>query len=239
VPGVRSYDVTAEFYDVLQAADHLRRAERLLDRWLGSPRVGALDIGAGTGLATRLLAQRTSVTVHAVEPSAGMRAVLLSRLARHTELLSHVRVHAQPMERLGLADVADFALCLNTMGLLDSSDRRAALIAIARAVVPGGTLVVQRPPDRAGPDIRALPSWELGGDMYGGEVVASPAGEGEIDWRFDYRVTRSGVVVREESETFHGYLVSAPAFDAELSDAGFALVDRDAPDVVVARVLRS
>jgi hypothetical protein len=125
------------------------------------------------------------------------------------------------------------------MGLLDSSDRRAALIAIARAVVPGGTLVVQRPPDRAGPDIRALPSWELGGDMYGGEVVASPAGEGEIDWRFDYRVTRSGVVVREESETFHGYLVSAPAFDAELSDAGFALVDRDAPDVVVARVLRS
>ncbi|WP_144119288.1 class I SAM-dependent methyltransferase [Catellatospora sichuanensis] len=231
----QEYAVTAEFYDLLQATEHLAVTGRLLDRWLGRPEVGVLDVGAGTGLATNLLARRCAVTVHAVEPAASMRAVLLSRLAGHTEVLPRVRLYARNVQDLGLAGIADFAWCLNTMAGLDLSDRAAALRALATALVPGGRLVVQRPPTRAAEDRRDLPSWQLGGDLYSGEVTTSPVGADRVRWRFSYRVSRDGALVREESEVFDGHLATESGFDAELVAAGFTVIGTDDPDIVVAR----
>ncbi len=231
----RSYDVSAEFYDLLQATEFLATAERLLDRWLGAPRVGVLDVGAGTGIATGLLARRVDVTVHAVEPSASMRAVLLSRLAGRPELLAHVRVHAVPIQRFGLIGAVDFALCLNTMSSMDAPTRASALAVLARATVPGGRLVVQRPPSECGPSRRDLPAWRLGGDTYTGEMTAERTSEDVVRWRFTYRVIRAETILRSEIETFDGHLVSADTFAAELATAGFVAVDEDTPDIVIAR----
>jgi SAM-dependent methyltransferase len=232
---MRSYEITAEFYDLLQATRYVQRADALLSRWLGRPRVGALDVGAGTGLATELLAKRCRVTVHAVEPTRSMRTVLLSRFAARPELLERVRVHARPIQDLGLRQVADFGLCLNTMGTLDRDERGEALAALADALTPDATLVLQRPPDGPGPPHATLPAWHLGGDIYSGDVACTQGRPGAIEWRFTYRVTRDGAVVREEVETFDGFLVSAGDFDAELSDAGFVATAIDDHDVVVAR----
>ena len=231
---MRSYDVTAEFYDLLHAADYLRTTRRLLDRWLGDPQVGVIDVGAGTGIATELLAMRCDVTVHSVEPAASMRAILLSRLAGRTELLSHVRVHARPAARLGLASAADVAICLNTMATLDETERADALRSIARALVRGGILIVQRPPEAPGPERSDLPSWQLGGDIYSGDVTCTRVDDGLVEWRFAYRVSRDGIIVREEFESFAGHLLPAVRFDRELAKAGFTPVDNDEPDVVIA-----
>jgi len=232
---MRSYEITAEYYDLLQATRYVQRADALLDRWLGRPRVGVLDVGAGTGLATELLAKRCDVTVHAVEPTRSMRTILLSRLAGRPELLEHVRVHARPIQGLGLRRVADFGLCLNTMGTLDRGERADALAALADALTSDARLVLQRPPDAPGRAHAALPAWHLGGDVYSGEVTCTECRPGAIEWRFTYRVTRDDVVIREEIETFAGFLVAADDFDAELGDAGFVVTDVDDHDVVVAR----
>jgi SAM-dependent methyltransferase len=232
---MRSYEITAEYYDLLQAARYAQRADTLLDRWLGRPRIGALDVGAGTGLATELLAKRCGVTVHAVEPTRSMRTVLLSRLAGRPELLEHVRVHARPIQDLGLRRVADFGLCLNTMGTLDRDERADALAALAEALTADATLVLQRPPVAPGRAHAALPAWHLGGDVYSGEVTCTEGSPGAIEWRFTYRVTRDDAVIREEVETFDGFLVAADDFDAELGVAGFVVTDVDNHDVVVAR----
>ena len=232
---MHSYEVTAEFYDLLQATEYLRKADTLLDRWLGRPRVGVLDAGAGTGLATGLLAERCTVTVHAVEPTRSMRAVLLSRVAGRPELLSRVCVHALPIQRVGLERAADFALCLNTMATLDRDERNAALTALARALTRGGRLVVERPPDAPAPARADLPARHLDGDVYSGEVTCTPKRPGVVEWRFRYRVTRDDSVIREEVETFDGHLASADEFAVELADAGFGLTDTDEHGVVVAR----
>lgn len=229
-----TYAETAEFYDLLQATQHLALAGRLADRWLRTPTVGVLDVGAGTGLATELFARSTGVPVHAIEPAAPMRTVLLSRLAGRRALLDHVRVHAKPIQDLGLVDVADAALCLNTMGCLDAPERSAVLEAIATAMVPGGVFVVQRPPERIDPEVRRLPAWEIGGDVYDGDVTSTPTGPHRLRWRFTYRVTRDDTVLRQVHEDFAGYLVSPQAFTAELAEAGFTRVAVDDPDIVIA-----
>jgi SAM-dependent methyltransferase len=229
-----TYAATAEFYDLLQATQHLALAERLTSRWLGTPTVGVLDVGAGTGIATEILAMSTSVPVHAIEPAAPMRTVLLSRLAGRSALLNHVRVHAAPIQDLGLSGIADAAMCLNTMGCLDAPERSAVLGAIASALVPGGVLVVQRPPERLAAESRPLPAWSLGGDVYDGEVTGTPNGPHRLRWRFTYRVRRDGAVIREVHEDFAGYLVSHQAFAAELAEAGFTRSAADDPDIVIA-----
>jgi SAM-dependent methyltransferase len=231
---VRDYEVTAEFYDLLQAVSYRKTAERLLDRWLGEPRIGVLDVGAGTGIATALLARRCSVTVHAIEPASSMRTVMLSRLAGRSELLPHVRVHAVPVERLDLSRAADFAICLNTLSTLDATARAEALRALSGLLVPGGRLVVQRPPSEPGPEHGSLPSWCLGGDIYSGDIACTVTGERSLRWRFTYRVARDGVIIRECAETFDGFLTSADEFASELTAAGFTPVDTDDPDVVIA-----
>lgn len=230
-----SYDVTAEFYDLLQASRYRETARRLLDRWLGEPVVGVVDMGAGTGIATEQLARRCAVTVHAVEPAPSMRAILLSRLAGRSDLLPRVRVHDRPAGRLRLHRVADFAWCLNVLPSLTADDRAATLGALADAMVPAGRLLVQRPPSEMGRDRADLPTWCLGGDAYGGEVLCERIDAGRIRWCFIYRVSRDDVLIREHAETFDGYLVPAAAFTRELAEAGFVPEDTDAPDVVIAR----
>jgi SAM-dependent methyltransferase len=229
------YQVTAEFYDLLQATRLDGVAQRLLGRWLGSPKVGVIDAGAGTGLVTAMLARRCDVTVHAIEPAAEMRAILLSRLAGHPDDLAKVRVHARRIEELGLREVADFAWCVNTLACLDEAARAGALAALARALVLGGTLVLQRPPTHLGPPRADLPRLELGGDVYSGEVICTELTEGRVQWRFVYRVSRGDALIREASETFTGYLASEAQFGQQLDDAGFATVAVDESDVVVAR----
>ena len=227
--------MTAEFYDLLHASSYHATATALIDRWFDEPAVGVIDAGAGTGLATAVLAGRCHVTVHAVEPSPSMRAVLLSRLAGRPALLSHVRVYDRPVQHLGLHRAADFTLCLNMMASLDPIERGSALTALATAMVRGGTLVVQRPPDTPNPARSTLPTWQLGGDEYGGDVTCTATGPATVEWCFTYRVRRGDVVLRELSETFPGHLVSPAEFDAELRAAGFMPVDSDQPDIVIAK----
>lgn len=159
----------------------------------------------------------------------------MSRLAGQEELLSRVHVHTAPVQRLNLHNEADFTLCLNTMGTLDSAERADALAALARAMTRGGRLVIESPPTEVAASHALLPSWSLGDEIYGGEVTSTPVSDGVIEWRFIYRVTNGDAVVRQEQETFHGYVVPADAFDEELRRAGFSVVGADGPGVVIAR----
>jgi SAM-dependent methyltransferase len=227
--------VTAEFYDLLQATEYRRIAVRLAKAWLGVPRVGLLEVGAGTGIATEVLATQTSVIVHAVEPAASMRSILLSRLAGRAELLARVRVYACELGGLDLREVADVGWCVNTLASLDAERRRDALAAMAAALTPGGRLIVQRPPSVADAPRFDLPSCELGGDHYTGEVHCEPTSAGAVRWRFVYRVSRGDAILREAVEAFDGYLVPAARFDDEVRAAGLAVIGTDEPDIVIAQ----
>jgi SAM-dependent methyltransferase len=90
----------------------------------------AIDLGAGTGKFTRLLAQ-TGATVIAVEPAAGM----LKRLTRELPGVTALRGEAQ---HIPLADSsADAVICAQSFHWFAS---RESLAEIRRVLKPGGVL---------------------------------------------------------------------------------------------------
>ncbi|AUS78670.1 class I SAM-dependent methyltransferase [Actinoalloteichus sp. AHMU CJ021] len=219
------YSVTAEFYDLLHLDGYREWARTWLATSARRARLGVLEVGSGTGAMTWVLAEESEVPVHAVEPSRAMRAVLMGRLATASDRVrSRVRVHPHPLGAAGLAGVADLAVCVNLAAGLPPAEREDALWpAVARALVPGGLLVVDSP-RRGSPAAEEwpLPSTRLGPDVYTGTVRCAPGDRAGPDrWTFRYQVLGERGTLREETETFPTWPLDPEVLDQELRVAGF------------------
>ncbi|WP_399894351.1 class I SAM-dependent methyltransferase [Streptomyces sp. BBFR51] len=229
------YAVTAEFYDVLQAEQDEARVRHLYGRAAAGARVGVLDIGAGTGRVTMMSLRESRVGVHAVEPSRAMRAPFMTRLAALPRgLRERVTVHPHCLGETGLRGVADVAICHNTVACLAPDARQALWPAIARALVPGGSLLFQLPPDRLPRTdvVRVFPRQRIGQHEYGGHMVMS-AVEGRIRTRCHYWVRGAEGLLREHTETFWMWPATRAEMLEDLTRHGFTpLPSRDDPAVL-------
>ncbi len=91
-----------------------------------------LDVGAGTGLGTEVLATAVpDADVFAVEPSPVLRAVLLSRMAARPDLRRRVTVVAADALGADLPARLGAVLAMNMIGHLDPDGRRTFLRRVA------------------------------------------------------------------------------------------------------------
>ncbi len=230
------YAATAEFYDLLHRERYRARAHQLLRVTDYQPTIGVLEIGAGSGLVTTVLAEAyPDVPILAVEPATPMRALLLGRLAAAEELRSRVTVYPAEVQALDLEGVADLAVCVDVAATLAPDQRRGVWAATARALVPGGVLLVESPPPVPESGRASLPCVRVGADRYTGEVTATATGPGTVRWRFTYRVLRDDRVLREMAEEFDGWSVDPDELRTELAGAGFVDGAAVAGDVLVLR----
>jgi SAM-dependent methyltransferase len=100
-----------------------------------------LEIGAGTGLITMSLADWTPAEIFALEPSAGMRGVLLSRLSSRPELLSRVTVLSCDALSVRLDEPAEAVVMINVMYALEPDYRRQLWPVLAASLRTAGLLV--------------------------------------------------------------------------------------------------
>jgi SAM-dependent methyltransferase len=111
--------------------------DRLAHHLPDPPPVAMVDVGAGTGIWSRAIAERLGCAVHAVEPSEGMRA-------RAREAHPHPRVHyvSGTCDALPLADESVGAAWLSTV-IHQFPDLDAAARELRRVVEPGGLVFVR------------------------------------------------------------------------------------------------
>lgn len=220
--GATPYSVTAEFYDVLQAESDRRLSEHRFGRAAGEARVGIVDVGAGTGIVTEVLLARSAAPVHAVEPSEPMRVALMARLAGlPADRRARVSVHPDTLQAAGLEQVADLAVCVNLAGLIEPRRRPGLWRAVAAALVPGGVLLLEPPPETLpdAPACRDLPPVRVGPETFSAQVE-SRADHGRIAVTYTYQVERGGELVREERERFTMWAADPEELRAELREAG-------------------
>lgn len=226
------YAAAAEFYD-LMATPYVAGVEPVLTRMLAGVDTIAgpvLDIGAGTGLSTMLVADALpDARIVAVEPAAAMRAVLLSRLAARRDLRERITVLPSGFLDAPLPRQCAAVVALGVIGHFDAGGRARVWAAIAGALAPGADAVieVQRPgrvevsPERRYTTARA-------GDLrYEGWSRADPVEADSLIWRMTYRTFRGEDMVQEVRTQHRVWPADPDRLTAEARAVGLRPADAD------------
>ncbi|WP_125776141.1 class I SAM-dependent methyltransferase [Antribacter gilvus] len=239
---VDEYEVMGEFHDLF-----MRDAwERLRPALVGAfgrlgPGDAVLDLGAGSGVGTRLLSEVCAAQVVAVEPSLVHRAILTARVADDARLSRQVTVlegrvpEAIRDPAVARRRYAGF-VCAHMLGHLSSADRVATFEAVGGVLAPGAVGLVTVAPD-AGLD-QAATYDDLTEERALGELryVARYVPEGDAGaYTSVYEVYDGDRLLRTERVTGSFEAVDAARLEAELPGTGLSVADRPVTGVVLVR----
>jgi SAM-dependent methyltransferase len=215
--------ISIPFYDLLQESGHVPAIRKELPPLLTGIRRSVLEIGAGTGLITTSLAEWTPAEIFALEPSAGMRALLLSRLSSRPELLKRVTVLPCDALSVDLDEPVEAVIMINVMYALEPDYRKRLWPVLADQLAPAGLLVFTW---RAGGPPTPSPLQEMDSRRVGRHTYAVLSEILESDdeacrARYLYRVTEGEKVISEEEIIGYAYRPAWDVIQRELVSAGF------------------
>jgi SAM-dependent methyltransferase len=215
--------VFVPFYDLLEENGHVPEIRAKLPPLLAGVRRSILEIGAGTGLITVSMADWTPAEIFALEPSADMRAVLLSRLSSRPELLKRVTVLPCDALSVDLDEPAEAVVMINVMYAMEPDYRKRLWPVLAAQLAPAGLLVFTwraGGPPAPGP-LQEVDSRQVGRHTYTvlSEILDS---DGEaFRARYLYRVTEGEKTISEEEIIGYAYSPAWDVLQRELASAGF------------------
>jgi Methyltransferase domain len=222
LPAVADF-ISLPFYDLFAEDGHVLKIRESLPPLLTGVRRSILEIGAGTGLITTSLAEWTPAEIFALEPSAGMRGILLSRLSSRPELLDRVTVLPCDALSVTLGEPVEAAVMINVMYALEPDYRKRLWPVLAASLETAGLLVFTwrdgGPP--APRPLKELVSRQVGRHTYSAlsEILGT---DGEAyRARYLHRITEGGKVISEEEITGYAYRPPWNVLERELVTAGF------------------
>jgi phospholipid N-methyltransferase len=215
-----SYRASAEFYELVarrqtpSSGPALRAALAPVDSAAGP----VLEIGAGTGSITRVIADALpDAEIVATEPSDPMRAILTSRVSADADLRRRVTV--TPHLAQGLPDCGPFcaAVLFGVVGHLPPPERRLLWAQLRDRMPAGAPIVVElmgvaRP--RPIPPVRLLRE-RIGLQTYEWWSTARPSGRDIMRFDTTWKVLRDGELLREVAESYDWYTLSVADLAAE------------------------
>jgi SAM-dependent methyltransferase len=215
--------ISVPFYDLFQEDGHVPVIREQLPPLLAGVTRSILEIGAGTGLITTSLAEWTPAEIFALEPSAGMRAVLLSRLSSRPGLLERVTVLPCDALSVDLGEPAGAAVMINVMYALEPEYRQRLWPVLAAQLAPGGLLAFTWRAAALPPPcpLEELDSRRVGRHTYSVLREVLETSEESFLARYVHRVTDGGKVISEEEMTGYGYRPTRETINRELTGAGF------------------
>lgn len=224
------YERSAEFVDVMIAPHWAALGPPLADALSGNPGP-IVDVGAGGGLGTRVIARSTAdARIVAVEPSPALRSVLLARVNDDPGLRDRVTVLPEGILDAALPERLGAVVAMNVIGHFGPDERHRIWALLAARLLPGGRAVLNlQPPGEpvAVPESR-FADVRVGRRRYEGWGRAEPAGRDRIAWHMTYRTYHDGRLVGELEVGYAWWVLSEQRLREELGAHGLGL-DRTGP----------
>jgi hypothetical protein len=186
-----------------------------------------VDVGAGAGAGTRVLLDTLpEAEVIAVEPSPGLRAVLLSRAADPAWSGGRVTVDPDDLLSTRLPDRFGGFLAMNVLGHFTPQQRERIWALLAERLAPGSAALVNLAPPREPVAIgRALMSeFTVGRREYRGWSAAEPSGPESVRWSMTYEVYESGERVWSADVDYDWWVLDEDGLRAEAARHGLDAV---------------
>ncbi|MEV6983678.1 class I SAM-dependent methyltransferase [Sphaerisporangium sp. NPDC051017] len=201
------YSTSAEFYEMV-ATRHTASSGPPLARVLAGVDVShgpVLEIGAGTGRITEVIASALpDAEIIAAEPSAAMRAMLTSRVARDPDLRRRVTVVDHSAQDLEPPERLSAVVIFGVAGHLTPAERGSLWRRLSGRLPDGGLIIVELmgvSSPRVIPPVMSLRE-TIGRQTYEWWIGGEPAQGDAMRFTTTWKVLRDGRTVREVADDY-------------------------------------
>lgn len=217
------YAVTAQYYDPLMAAAHGEMDRRIADALAGldTDQGPILDVGAGTGLTTALIAQALpTASIWAVEPDPAMRPALMTRVCASPDLRRQVTIIPSKLADARLPSTIAGAVISAALVHFDPEARATLWRLLADRLAATGRIVVEIQPLPEIPAEVTMTEAAVGDLTYHGTAAVCLAAPDRASWRMSYESRLGGEVIARDACVFDCWHIEAATALAEAAAAG-------------------
>lgn len=218
------YAVTAMFYDPMAADAHARvdAAIAMALEPLRHARDPLLDIGAGTGLTTALIARSVRhAEIFAIEPDPAMRSALMTRVWSDPDLRQRVTLLPTDAVSAPLPERIAGAVLSASLVHFSPDERRCLWARLASRLTPGGRIIVElQAPHAVDIPPTQMAEAQVGRMRYVGTAQAKALGGNRQEWSICYRSELDGVLLSEEHARYNCFCIESATLLAEAAEAG-------------------
>ena len=232
-----AYAVTAQFYDAVaseqQSAVNAQIAEALTG--LETTEYPVVDIGAGTGLTTQVIADALpEAEVLAVEPDPAMRPAIMARVWSDPDLRRRVSILPMSILDAPLPPVLSAAVASATLVHFSPREREQLWALLAARLAPAGCAVIEiQCPVAREVSETCVATVRVGRISYEGWASAQRVDDVRQRWRVRYVSRLDGVEIDHQYTNYVCWVVSAEQVLAEAN--AFGLAGHATNDLVVLR----
>lgn len=218
------YAVSAQYYDLFASLARAEVEERTAAALMGldSQAGPVLDVGAGTGRSTSLIASTLpEAEIFAIEPDPAMRAALMMRITLDEDLERRVTVLPYDILNAPLPSQISGALLSASLVHFDPCARLMLWKLLARRLVPSGRAIIEIQCETA-EDIAETPLGEfaIGRAKYRASASARKIGEDRQTWRIEYVASLDGQILSRDVVSYDCWAVSNERVVKEAVSAG-------------------
>ena len=221
-----AYAVTAQFYDAVASEQHnaidAQIAEALTD--LETAGYPVVDIGAGTGLTTQVIASvLPEAEILAVEPDPAMRPAIMARVWSDPDLRRRVSILPMSILAAPLPPVVSAAVASATLVHFSPQEREQLWALLSARLSPAGRAVIeiQCPIAQDLPET-CIATVQVGQVAYEGWASAQRIDDARQRWHVRYVARLDGVEIDHQNTDYVCWVASAEQVLAEAGAFGLA-----------------
>ena len=220
------YAVTAQFYDAIASEQRGPVDAQISEALTGLETAGCpvVDIGAGTGLTTRVIAKALpEADILAVEPDPAMRPAIMARVWSDPDLRRRVSILPMSILAAPLPPVVSAAIASATLVHFSPRERERLWALLSARLAPAGRAVIeiQCPIAQDVPEA-CMATAQVGQVVYRGWASARRIDESRQLWRIRYVAELDGVEIDRQCADYVCWVASAEQVLVEADAFGLA-----------------